>query len=142
MERYNLCGLSLGAGCGLRPIADRQRPLTLEIKEKNMPKAVFAAALAVGLVIALMPQLISSAAAQQKTIASDKNAKTKQGAERRAARRARAAEKMCRRVERKRKPPTRSRWERRGQNSGVTATSVSSPIPNSSSKILSALEQT
>jgi len=61
-----------------------------------MPKAVFAAALAVGLVIALMPQLISSAAAQQKTIASDKNAKTKQGAERRAARRARAAEKMCR----------------------------------------------
>ena len=51
-----------------------------------MPKAVFAAALAVGLVIALMPQLISSAAAQQKTIASDKNAKTKQGAERRAAR--------------------------------------------------------
>ena len=43
-----------------------------------MPKAVFAAALAVGLVIAPMPQLISSAAAQQKaTTASDKNAKTK-----------------------------------------------------------------
>ncbi len=88
MERYNLCGLSLGAGCGLRPIADRQRPLALEIKEKNMPKAVFAAALAVGLVIALMPQLISSAAAQQKATASDKNAKMKQGAERWAARRA------------------------------------------------------
>jgi hypothetical protein len=51
MERYNLCGLSLGAGCGLRPIADRQRPLALEIKEKNMPKAVFAAALAVGLAL-------------------------------------------------------------------------------------------
>lgn len=42
-----------------------------------MPKAVFAAALAVGLVIAPMPQLVSSAAAQQKAIASDKNAKTK-----------------------------------------------------------------
>jgi hypothetical protein len=42
-----------------------------------MPKAVFAAALAVGLVIAPMPQLVSSAAAQQKATASDKNAKTK-----------------------------------------------------------------
>jgi hypothetical protein len=42
-----------------------------------MPKAVFAAALAVGLVIAPIPQLISSAAAQQKATASDKNAKTK-----------------------------------------------------------------
>ena len=42
-----------------------------------MPKAVFAAALAVALVIAPMPQLISSAAAQQKATASDKNAKTK-----------------------------------------------------------------
>ena len=43
-----------------------------------MPKAVFAAALAVALVIAPMTQLISSAAAQQKATASDKNAKTKQ----------------------------------------------------------------
>ena len=42
-----------------------------------MPKALFAAALAVGLVIAPMPQHISSAAAQQKATASDKNAKTK-----------------------------------------------------------------
>ena len=41
-----------------------------------MPKAVIAAALAVGLVIAPMPQLISSATAQQKATASDKNAKT------------------------------------------------------------------
>jgi hypothetical protein len=41
-----------------------------------MPKAVFAA-LAVGLVIAPIPQLISSAAAQQKATASDKNTKTK-----------------------------------------------------------------
>jgi hypothetical protein len=42
-----------------------------------MPKAVFATALAVGLVIAPMPQLISSAAAQQKATVSDKNTKTK-----------------------------------------------------------------
>jgi hypothetical protein len=50
----------------------------LEIKGSEiMLKAVFAAALAVGLVIAPMPQIISSAAAQQKAIASDKNAKTK-----------------------------------------------------------------
>src|SRR5262245_38252486 len=64
-----------------------------------MPKAVFAAALAVGLVIAPMPQLFSSAAAQQKATASDKNAQNEKGAERRAARRTRAPEKMCRRVE-------------------------------------------
>ena len=41
-----------------------------------MLKAVFAAALTVGLVITPMPQIISSAAAQQKATASDKNAKT------------------------------------------------------------------
>jgi hypothetical protein len=53
-----------------------------------MSKAVFAAALAVGLVIAPIPQLISSAAAQQKATLSDKNTKTKKepSAEQRAVR--------------------------------------------------------
>jgi hypothetical protein len=57
-----------------------------------MPKAVFAAALAVGLVIAPIPQLISSAAAQQKATASDKNAKTKKDP-------SAGQLEMCRRVE-------------------------------------------
>ena len=62
--------------CGLRPIADRQRPHLLEIMGSEfMRKVLFAAALAVGLITAPTPQLISTAAAQQQ--APDKNAKPK-----------------------------------------------------------------
>src|SRR5262245_47856221 len=106
-----------------------------------MLKVVFAAALAVGLVIAPMPQIISSAAAQQKATASDKNAKTKK--EPSAGQAAGASgRKNVPPSGRKRKPPTRSIKERPGQNSGVTATNVSSPLPNSSGKILSGLQRT
>jgi len=94
-----------------------------------MPKAVFAAALAVGLVIAPMPQLISSAAAQQKATVSDKNTKRKTSRAPGSSPHA-SARKNVPPSGRKRKPPTRSRKERLGQNSGATATSVSSPLPN------------
>src|SRR5262249_48733962 len=98
-----------------------------------MPKALFAAALAVALAIAPMPQFISSAAAQQKATASDKNAKTKQepSAGQLAAR---ERQKNAPPSGRKPKPPTRLRKERPGQNFGVTATNASSQLPNSSSK--------
>ena len=42
-----------------------------------MYKVMFAVALIVGLIVAPMPQLISTAAAQQQASAPDKNAKTK-----------------------------------------------------------------
>jgi hypothetical protein len=50
----------------------------LEIKGLNiMHKIMFAAALAVGLITAPMPQFMSTAAAQQQASAPDKNAKPK-----------------------------------------------------------------
>ena len=62
--------------CGLPPIAGRQRPHLLKIMGRElMHKVLFAAALAVGLITAPTPQLISTAAAQQQ--APDKNAKPK-----------------------------------------------------------------
>src|SRR5262245_51994183 len=65
-----------------------------------MPKAVFAAALAVGLVIAPMPQphFVRRRAAKGNNCVRQE-CQNEKGAERRAGRRARAAEKMCRRVE-------------------------------------------
>jgi len=62
--------------CGLGPMAGRQRPHLLEIMGSQlMHKVMFAAALAVGLMTAPTPQLISTAAAQQQAV--DKNAKQK-----------------------------------------------------------------
>src|SRR5262249_38879960 len=66
MEQYNLCGLSSFPGWGFRSICRPTAPAPLEIKGSAlMHKAVFAAALAVGLVTAPMSQFVSSAATQQ-----------------------------------------------------------------------------
>jgi hypothetical protein len=62
-ETYNLCGLSYFTGCGLRPIT-------------GVTGVTFVAVLAVGLVTAPMPQLIS-AALQQQANAPDKKTKMK-----------------------------------------------------------------
>src|SRR5262245_2202611 len=98
-----------------------------------MPKAVFAAAIAVALVIPPMPQLISSAAAQQKTPASDKNAKTKkEPSDGQLA--ARERQKKCAAEWKEAKAANKVEKERPGQNSGATATSASSPLPNSGCK--------
>ena len=76
MEHATYAGYSVWQVCGLRPIADRQRPHLLEIMGSElMHKVLFAAALAVGMITAPTPQLISNAAAQQQ--APDKNAKPK-----------------------------------------------------------------
>ena len=64
--------LRTSADC--RPTA----PRALEIKGSElMHKVMFAAALAVGLITAPMPQFVSTAAAQQQSSASEKTAKTK-----------------------------------------------------------------
>jgi hypothetical protein len=64
------------ADCGRLP--DDRAPHLLEIKGLNvMHKIMFAAALAVGLITAPMPQFISTAGAQQQASAPDKNAKPK-----------------------------------------------------------------
>jgi len=49
----------------------------LQIKGSEMQKIMFAAALAAGLITAPMPQLMSTAAAQQQASTPDKNAKMK-----------------------------------------------------------------
>ena len=65
------------SGCGLRPIAGRQEP-HLEIKGSElMHKVMFAAALAIGMMTAPMPEFVSTAAAQQQASTPDKNAKPK-----------------------------------------------------------------
>ncbi len=65
------------SGCGLRPIAGRQVP-HLEIKGSElMHKVMFAAALAIGMMTAPMPEFVSTAAAQQQAPASDKTAKSR-----------------------------------------------------------------
>jgi hypothetical protein len=66
--------------CRLRTAADRRptAPAPLEIKGSEvMYKVMFAAALAVELITAPMPQLMSTAAAQQQASTPDKSAKTK-----------------------------------------------------------------
>ena len=127
MEQYNLCGLSSLSGCGLRSIAGRQHPAPLEIKGSAlMHKVVFAAALAVGLITAPMSQFVSSAAAQQ--VSAEKNAKMKK--EPNAGQLAKVSgTRSAARSGRKRRPRTRLKKERRGQNSGALATSASSPLP-------------
>lgn len=65
----------------LRTVADRRltTPAPLEAMEGSevMYKIMFAAALTVGLIAAPLPQLVSTAVAQQQASAPDKNAKTK-----------------------------------------------------------------
>jgi hypothetical protein len=94
---------------------------------KIMHKVMFAAALAVGLITAPMPQLISSAAAQQQASAPDKSAKTKKDASAGQVA-ARERQKKCGAEWKEAKAGNRK--ERPGRNSGVPATSVSSPLPN------------
>jgi hypothetical protein len=127
MEQYNLCGLSSLSGCGLRSIADQQHPAPLEIKGSAlMHKVVFAAALAVGLITAPMSQFVSSAAAQQAN--AERNAKMKK--EPSAGQLAtRERQKKCGAEWKEAKASNKIEKERRGQNSGALATSVSSPPP-------------
>jgi len=91
-----------------------------------MHKVVFAAALAVGLITAPMSQFVSSAAAQQ--VSAEKNAKMKK--EPSAGQLAtRERQKKCGAEWKEAKASNKIEKERRGQNSGALATSVSSPPP-------------
>ena len=91
-----------------------------------MHKVVFAAALAVGLITAPMSQFVSSAAAQQAN--AERNAKMKK--EPSAGQLAtRERQKKCGAEWKEAKASNKIEKERRGQNSGALATSVSSPPP-------------
>jgi hypothetical protein len=59
------------------PLAEAARTFKVTKGTEVMHKVMFAAALAVGLITAPMPQLVSTAAAQQQATTPDKNAKPK-----------------------------------------------------------------
>jgi hypothetical protein len=80
-------------------VAEAARTFEVTKGTEVMHKVMFAAALAVGLITAPMPQLVSTAAAQQQANTPDKKCQAQKRSKRRADRSARSAEKMRRRIE-------------------------------------------
>ena len=100
-----------------------------------MHKVIFAAALAARTDRSADVRNSSRSAAAQQQASTDKNAKTKKSRALVSSRRA-SGRRSAEPSGRKRRPATKSRKERPGQNSGAPATSVSSPLPSNVQSLL------